>query len=86
MRIYCQDIGMEFGTEKCTLLVMKSGKRHMTVGVELPNQEKSELSEKRKPNNTWEYWKLIPSNKWKGKKNFKSVSQKNKKTTQDKTL
>ena len=32
VRIYSQDIGMEFGIEKCALLVMKSGK--------LPNQDK----------------------------------------------
>ena len=40
MRIYCHDIGMEFGIEKCALLVMKSGKRHLTDGIELPNQDK----------------------------------------------
>ena len=39
MGIYSQDIGMEFGREKCTMLVMKSGKRHLTGGMELPNQE-----------------------------------------------
>ena len=31
--IYTQDIGMEFDIEKCAMLVMKSGKRHMTEGV-----------------------------------------------------
>ena len=31
---------MEFGIEKCAMLVMKSGKRHMTDGMELPNQDK----------------------------------------------
>ena len=40
VRIYSQDIGMEFGIEKCTLLVMKSGKRHLTDGIELLNHEK----------------------------------------------
>ena len=40
VRIYNQDIGMEFGFEKCALLVMKSGKRHLTDGIELPNQKK----------------------------------------------
>ena len=39
-RIYSQDIGMEFGIEKCAMLVMKSGKRHLTDGMELPNQDK----------------------------------------------
>ena len=38
MRIYSQDILMEYGIEKCAMLAMKSGKRHMTEGVELRNQ------------------------------------------------
>ena len=40
IRIYSQNIRMEFGIEKCALIVMKSGKRHLTDGIELPNQEK----------------------------------------------
>ena len=37
VRIYSQDIGMEFGIEKYAVLVMKSGKLHL---MELPNQDK----------------------------------------------
>ena len=37
VRIYSQEIWMEPGIEKCALLVMKSGKRHLTDGIELPN-------------------------------------------------
>ena len=40
VRIYSQDIEMEFGIEKCAMLVMKSGKRHITDGIELPNHDK----------------------------------------------
>ena len=40
VRIYSQDIGMKIRVEKCAQLIMKSGKRHMTEGLELPNQEK----------------------------------------------
>ena len=40
VRIYNQYVGMEFGIEKCAMLVMKSGKRHLTDGMELPSQEK----------------------------------------------
>ena len=40
VRIYSQDIGMEFGIGKCAMLVMKSGKRHLTGGMELPNNDK----------------------------------------------
>ena len=35
-----KDIGMEFGIEKCSMLVMKNRKVHMREGIELPNQEK----------------------------------------------
>ena len=31
---------MEFGIEKCSMLMIKSGKLHMTEGMELVNQEK----------------------------------------------
>ena len=31
---------MEFSIEKCAMLVMKSGKRHLTDGIDLPNQDK----------------------------------------------
>ena len=39
-RIYSQDIGMEFGIEKCAMLVMKSDKRHLIDEMELPSQDK----------------------------------------------
>ena len=38
LRIYSQDIWIEFGINKWAMLVMKSGKRHITEGVELRNQ------------------------------------------------
>ena len=38
--IFSQDIGMEFGIEKCAMLIMKIGKRHRTEGIQLPNQDK----------------------------------------------
>ena len=40
VRIFSQDIGTEFGIEKCAMLDMKSGKRHMTDEMELPNCDK----------------------------------------------
>ena len=58
VRIYSQDIGMEFGIEKCTLLVTKSGKRHMTEGVELPNQEKIRTLGEKETN---KYLKILES-------------------------
>ena len=38
VRIYSQDVVMDFGLEKCTMLIIKSGKLHPTDGMELPNQ------------------------------------------------
>ena len=52
VRIYSQELRMEFRIEKYALLIMISEKRHMTDGAELPYQEKSESSEKRKLTNT----------------------------------
>ena len=40
VRIYSQDREMEFGIEKCTMLVMKKRKRHLIDGMELTNQDK----------------------------------------------
>ena len=51
VRIYNQDIGMKFAIENCTMLVMKSGKRHLINRMELPNQNKIRtLGEKQKGN------------------------------------
>ena len=72
VRIYCQDIGMEFGIEKWAMLVMKSGKRHLTDGMELQNQTRLGRSEKRKCTNTWTSWKLTSPNKWRWKKKIKN--------------
>ena len=39
-RIYTQYIGMGFAIEKSAMLIMKSGKQHMTDRMELQNQDK----------------------------------------------
>ena len=36
-RVFSEDIGMEFGTEKCATLVMEKGKIVKSVGIELPD-------------------------------------------------
>ena len=56
---------MEFGIEKCAMLVMRSGKRHLTGGMELPNQDKIRTQGKKKCTNTWTSGRLTSSNKWK---------------------
>ena len=37
IRIYDQDIGIDFGTEKYTMLIIKSEKRETIKGLKLPN-------------------------------------------------
>ena len=60
---------MEFGIEKCGLLVMKSGKRHLTDGIELPNQDKIRtLAE----NKTYKYLGILEAD------TIKQVKMKNK--------
>ena len=57
---------MEFGIEKCFMLIMLSGKRHITEGIELAKQERIRMLEEKKITNTWEYWKWPPSKRrWK---------------------
>ena len=56
VRIYSQDIGMEFGIEKCA---MKSGKRHMTDGMELPNHDRIRTLEE---NETYKYLGILEAN------------------------
>ena len=56
VRIYSQEIGMEFCIEKCAMLVMKSGKRQLTDGMELRGQDKSKtLTE----NETYQYFGIV---------------------------
>ena len=54
--IYSQDIGMEFGVEKCAMLVMKSGKRHLADGIELPYQDKIRTLEEKE---TYKYLGIL---------------------------
>ena len=63
VRIYSKDVGMGFDIEKCAMLIMKSEKQQMMERFELPNQEKSERSDKRKLTNIWDCWKRTQSNK-----------------------
>ena len=37
VRVFSEDIGMEFGIENCAMLVMKKGKILKSVDIELPD-------------------------------------------------
>ena len=77
---------MEFGIEKCTMLAMKSGKRHLTDGRELPNQDKIRTFAE---NETYKYLSILESDTHK-QMETKDAIQKNisgeLKTTRDKTV
>ena len=40
IRIENQDLGIEFCGEKCLMLIIKSRRRQITIGIEVPNQER----------------------------------------------
>ena len=40
VRIYSEDIRMEFGIKKSGVLVMKKSRYHHSEGIEMPSQEK----------------------------------------------
>ena len=50
VRMHSQNIGMEFGIEKCAMLVKKSGKQHITDRMELPNQAKIKMFREKETN------------------------------------
>ena len=39
VRVFSEDIGMEFGIEKCAMLVMEKEKIVKSVGIELPDDK-----------------------------------------------
>ena len=51
IRIFSKDIGMEFGIEKCAMLVIEKGKIVKSVGIELPHGKVIDSIEKVKVKN-----------------------------------
>ena len=47
IRIYSRYIGMEFGKKKCTILIMRNGKRQITEELKQPNEEKNQKSQRK---------------------------------------
>ena len=87
MKIYSQNIGMEFGIEKCAIQIMRNGKRQKTDGIELPNQERIRILGKKENH---KYLGKVEADaikqaEMKEKKN-KRVSQENEKTTPNQTI
>ena len=49
------------------MLGIKSGKRHLIDGMELPNENKFRTLGEEETYYTWTFWKLTPSHKWRWK-------------------
>ena len=79
VRIYIQDIGMEFGIENCTMLIMRSGKYQMTEGIELPNSENQNARRKGKLQILGNIGSGYCQTKQDERKNWKIVSLENEK-------
>ena len=77
-------IGMEFGWEKCVILIISSGKRQTTEGIELPNQERIRTSGEKK---TYKYLGILEADTIKQveMREKKRILQENEKTTQNQT-
>ena len=86
IRIYSQDREMEFGIEKCTMLIMRCRKTQITEEIELANEER-----------IWTLWRNEPF-KYLGKlevdtiqqaekkERIRKASQKNEKTSRKQAL
>ena len=86
IKIYSLDIGMEFGIEKCNMLVMKNGKRQITERIELPNQEKIRTLREKE---TYKYSRILEADTIKHaemKEDFFKRPHTNEKTARKQTL
>ena len=79
-----EHIGMVLGIEKCAMLIIKSWKRLMTEGIELPNQEKFKTSGEKE---TYKLLGILEADTIKQvkTKKFKRIPQENEKTTRNQT-
>ena len=61
LRIYRQDLVMEFDNEKCALLIVESAKRYMMEAIKLPNKDKNQNARRNRNQqileNFWMLWR-----------------------------
>ena len=85
IRIYNQDVGIEFVIENCALLIMKIRKRPITEGIERLHQERIRTLREKEITSTREYLKRTPSNKQRCPPTHKKIENKiNKKQNKNK--
>ena len=59
--VFSEDVGMEFGIEKCAMLVMEKGKIVKSVGIELPN---SKVIESLQEGESYKYLGILEADKF----------------------
>ena len=70
--VFSEDIGMEFGIEKCTMLVMERGKFVKSVGIELPD---GKVIKSLQEGESYKYLEILESDKWLEEKMKLNVSK-----------
>ena len=65
VRVFSNDIGMQFGLDKCVVLIMKRGKIVKSGGIESPNDEEIRSL---KQKDSYKYPVVLHSTKHSGKK------------------
>ena len=61
VRVFSEDIGMEFGIEKCVMLVMEKGKILKSVGIELPD---GKVSKSLQEGESYKYLEILEADKF----------------------
>ena len=61
VRVFSEDIGMEFGIDKCAMLVMEKGKNGKSVGIELPN---GKIIKSLQEGESYKYLRIIEADKF----------------------
>ena len=72
VRVFSEDIGMEFGIEKCAMLVMEKGKIVKSVGIELPDGKVIKLLQEGK---SYKYLRSLEADKFLEEKMKLNVSK-----------
>ena len=70
--VFSEDIGMEFGMEKCAMLVMEKGKIVMSVGIELPD---GKVIKSLQEGESYKYLGILEADKFLGEKMKLNVSK-----------
>ena len=85
IRIYSLDIGMEFGIEKCAMMITEKKRRETTEAIELPNQK---IIRRLRENENYKYLGILETDTIKQRRKKKKIKilQKNKNTSRNKTL